>query len=248
MKKPSPYLPSLPRPFVGSLRADGVISVLVSLLAALASIGGWACKGGASAGSRANARVMSFLMPPGPKRATLVVERKKTYTGYTRLMAPREIELRPVRGGVLYRVKERIDPKTWRTSSSLLLDARADGAWIRAQFGLGGRRVGPRTPRLLFPWPPTPGKVHKVSYSIADGRKATGTVTVTGYGFSRKVGGRTYGPCLEVREVLSFDTGGSVDLRSVYCTGFGRVEILSLLRDPEQGLIKTLDRSLRLKR
>lgn len=208
---------------------------------------GVGCKGQGSAGSSAHPPVLKLLAPLGSKRATLFVERTKTHTGYTRKMAPRTLEVARIKQGVVYRVRERTDTKTWRLAAQLFIDARPNGAWIRAQYGLGGRRVGAKTPRLLFPWPPKPGAPHRVSYAITDGRKATGTVTVLRYGFSRIVAGKTYKPCLEVREVLSFDRGGGLDLRSIFCVGFGRVEIESKHRSPSKGLRTIVDRSTGLK-
>jgi len=201
------------------------------------------CKGQGSETSSAHSPVLKLLWPLGKKSAVVRVERKKTHTGYTRVMAPRTLEAARNKEGVVYRIRERTDPKTWRLSAQLFIDARPNGAWIRAQYGLGGRRVGAKTPRLLFPWPPKPGSPHQVGYAIEDGRKATGTVTVLRYGFSRKVGGQSYQPCLEVREVLNFDDGGGINLRSVFCVGFGRVEIESRLDRPSKGLRTTFDRS-----
>jgi hypothetical protein len=96
--------------------------------------------------------------------------------------------------------------------------------------------VGATTPRLIFPWPPQPGKSRRVRYTITDGRKARGAVTVKRYGFARKVGGKIYQPCLEVLEQLFFESGGFVDLRSVFCVGIGRVEIESKHRKPDKEL------------
>ncbi len=205
------------------------------------------CKGQGSPGAKAYSPVLKLLHPLGTKRATITVERKKSHTGYTRIMAPRSLESNRNDQGVVYRIRERTDATTWRLAAQLFVDARPNGAWIRAQYGLGGRRVGAKKPRLLFPWPPKPQTPHRVSYAIADGRKATGTVTVLRYGFSRAVAGKTYRPCLEVREVLSFDRGGGIDLRSVYCVGFGRVEIESKHNSPAKGLRTIVDRSTGLK-
>jgi len=204
---------------------------------------GAACKGRGHKATPAHPPVLEFLLPQGKKRATLLVERTKIHKGTTRKMPPRTIDITRNIQGVVYRIRERIDSTTWRLAAQLFIDARSDGAWIRAQFGLGGRRVGARTSRLVFPWPPKPGSSHRVRYAIADGRKATGTVTVVRYGFSRALAGKKYQPCLEVREVLSFDRGGGIDLRSVFCVGFGRVEIESKLRRRSKGLRTTIDRS-----
>lgn len=201
------------------------------------------CKGQGRDASTAHAPVLELLAPFSKKPTVVLVKRKKTHTGYIRMMAPRTLEVVRNKRGVVYRVRERTDPKTWRLAAQLFIDARPSGAWLRKQYGLGGRQVGATTPRLLFPWPPKPGTPHKVSYKIADGRKATGTVTVLRYGFSAKVAGKTYQPCLEVREVLTFNRGGKIDLRSVFCVGFGRVEIESKLDRPDKGLRIVLDRS-----
>lgn len=208
------------------------------------AIGG--CKGRSTA-PKSHTPVLKLLMPLGKKQATVSVERKKTTTGYTRTMTPRTLSMTRSDSGVVYRFREHTAPTTWRLAAQLFIDARPNGAWIRSQYSIGSKRVGPKTPRLLFPWPPKPGTSRRVSYAILDGRKATGTVTVLRFGFSRKVGGKTYQPCLEVREVLAFDIGGGVDLRSVFCTGFGRVEIESKSRRPGKGPVKVFDRSLGFK-
>lgn len=224
------------------LSTSATVWVSVLFFSAVCATGA-SCKGKGREGSTAHPPVLELLLPQGKKRATLLVERSKTHAGYTRKMAPRTIEASRNRQGVVYRVRERIDATTWRLAAQLFIDARPDGAWLRAQYGLGGRRVGAKTQRLLFPWPPKPGSPRRVSYAITDGRKATGTVTVVRYGFSRAVAGKTYQPCLEVREVLSFDRGGGIDLRSVFCVGFGRVEIESKHQSPSKGLRTTIDRS-----
>lgn len=221
-------------PFVPGTLTLLVASVLVTLPG---------CKGQGRDASTAHAPVLKLLAPLSKENTVVLVERRKTHTGYTRKMSPRTLEVIRNKRGVIYRVRERTDPKTWRLAAQLFIDARPSGAWLRKQYGLGGRPVGPTTPRLLFPWPPKPGSPHKVSYTIADGRKATGTVTVLRYGFSVKVAGKTYQPCLEVREVLTFNGGGKIDLRSVYCVGFGRVEIESKLHRPDKGLRIVHDRS-----
>jgi hypothetical protein len=231
---------------ITSLNAVSTVPIIAFLCCVFLS-SGVACKGGQGSGTKAHPPVLKLLAPLGSKRSTLTVERTKGHTGYTRKMAPRTLEATQNDRGVVYRIRERIDAKTWRIAAQLFVDARPDGAWIRSQHGLGGRRVGAKTPRLLFPWPPKPGTPHRVSYAIADGRKATGTVTVLRYGFSRAVAGKTYQPCLEVREVLSFNRGGGIDLRSVYCVGFGRVEIESKHQSPSKGLRTIVDRSTGLK-
>ncbi len=236
---------------VTCLTTSQAAQITASILAILFSVllpTGVGCKGGQGSGdSKAHPPVLKLLMPLGSKRAKLLVERKKTQTKYTRIMAPRTLEAVRNDRGVVYRIRERTDPKTWRLAAQVFIDALPNGAWIRAQHGLGGRRVGAKTPRLLFPWPPSPGSTHRVSYAITDGRKATGTVKVLRYGFSRMVAGKTYQPCLEVREVLTFNRGGGIDLRSVFCVGFGRVEIESKHRSPSKGLRTIFDRSTGLK-
>ncbi len=222
-------------------------SLFLALSLSVFVISSVGCKGKAGDGPPAYGPVLKLLRPLGKKKAMILVERKKTHTGYTRKMAPRTLEIAPTKQGVVYRIREQKDADTWRLAAQLLIDARPNGAWIRAQYGLSGRRVGPKSPRLLFPWPPKPGEPRRVSYVISDGRKASGTVTVLRYGFSRKIAGKTYQPCLEVREALSFDRGGGIDLRQVFCVGFGRVEIVSKHNHPEKGLRKLVDRSTGLK-
>ncbi|MFH2006867.1 MAG: hypothetical protein ABI333_09815 [bacterium] len=231
------------RPTLRSLAGLCTLLLLASLTPLLFLFG---CTGGSGGGgkSKAYGPVLSLLLPAGKKNATCRIERRRTRFGQTLIMLPRELQVTRTDTGVIDRFRERINPKEWRLAAQLFIDARPDGAWLRAQYSLVGKRVGAKGPRLLFPWPPKPGSSREVVYRILDGRLATGTVTVTRYGFSQTVKGTEYKPCLEVQEALRFKKGGGVALRSVYCTGFGRVEIETNSESPQKEKTKLVDRTL----
>ncbi len=175
--------------------------------------------------------VAAYLMPPGKKSIELLMERVKSGPGKRTLRQPRRMQEVRTDRGVVYRVLEKVSEDEWRTTAQLFLDARPDGAWIAKQFNLHGKRVGPRRPRLVFAWPLSKGKKErKFSYPIFGrrqdgGRKVGARVRTLRTGFHEQIGGKRYGPCLEVQETLKPDVGGRLILKSVFCRGLGRVRI-----------------------
>ena len=113
--------------------------------------------------------------------------------------------------------------------------------------------MGPKTPRLVFPWPPGQKKREiKRSYAIY-GRRSDGghrvqaKVRVLRTGFSTLVGKKRFGPCLEVEEILLPDVGGRLELRSVFCKGAGRVRIEQRNESLSRGKSVVVDQAIQIR-
>jgi hypothetical protein len=213
------------------------------LLGLAAATLGSDCKCGAG-DPAAHPEVAAFLMPPGRRAVELRVGRTLTRPSGKVQRTNRRLAIQRSVGGVYYRVREQVDQTTWRLAAQLNIVARPDGAYLKEQFGLGGKRVGVKGRRLLFPWPLKAGVTRQVRYAIHDGRTATATVTLSRHGFSRAVGGKTYKPCLETREAFRFNRGGRLVLRQIFCKGLGRVEIETVKDHPRKGRTRIVDRTL----
>lgn len=195
--------------------------------------------------------VAAYLMPPGRSRVELLLERRVSGPGREPLRQPRLVVAERTREGVLYRVKERVKSKEWRTAAKLLITATAEGAYLTHQEDLMGQPVGVRERRLLFPWPLRAGAVRSLEYRLLGpqedgGRRASARVSVTRTAFAEVVAGKTYAPCVEVRELLTPDVGGRLDLRSVWCRGVGRVRIEQRNESLSRGESHVLDQLIRL--
>lgn len=193
--------------------------------------------------------ITAYLMPPGRDRVELQMERRVSGPGRETTRQARRVLAIRSKGGVIYRISERVEKERWRTAATLRFEVDDRGAYITRQEDLTGQPVGVRERRLVFPWPLRAGGVRSLVYKMLGpqedgGRRAKATVTVTRQGFGEVVDGKTHAPCFEVREVLEPDVGGRLDIRSVYCRGLGRVRIEQRNETLSRGELLVVDQLL----
>lgn len=232
------------------LRKNHYGCLAVWLVASLSACGS---KGGSTSKQGGFAPVAAYLMPPGVKRVEIRMERRKFGPAQRIVRQPRLVVAHRTGDGVLYQIRERVEGNRWRTAARLFFAARSGGAFIRRQLDLHGRPVGPRTLRLVFPWPLERRKQQfRRNYAIFGrrsdgGRRVRATVRILRTGFATRVGKKRFSPCLEVEEILLPDVGGRMELRSVFCRGAGRVRIEQKSESLSHGKNTVIDQAIQIR-